>query len=134
MTGITDPKFGLDRYAWTLLALLSTFEPDFARFNEQAQMYDVRLQTDVRRDGDRNWVALTMWPALDAKEDRKVVAFGRDPYKDEIVVESWDWADATADDVASTIHRFSPQELLEAALHVKRELAVAYDLYRGVQA
>ena len=128
---IADPRFGLDQYAWGLLSVLSTREPDFAKFDDEALGYDIRLQTDVYRSGERNWVMLTMFPTSKGEGPRKVVAFGRDPYVDEIHVEIWSSTHAPQlDDVASAVTRFSPLELMKAAGFIRGELATAYDALR----
>lgn len=127
MMKIADPTFGLDRYAWTLLALLSTFEPNFAEFNDAAMMYEVRLQTDPHRGAGKNWAAITMAPAMAGTGPRKTIAFGRSAYQDEIVVQSWELMSGTeACETPSTLHRFKPDELVKAAEFVRDELGRAY--------
>ena len=123
---IADTTFGLDRYAWSLLALLSTWEPAFARFNEQAQVYLVRIQTDVHPTaGDQRWGRLTM--AVGSLGLRKVIAFGRDAYRDEIVVQSWDLAGpGDLEEQPSKLTRFDPGHLMDAALVIREELTRAY--------
>lgn len=132
---IADPTFGLDRYALTLLALLSTYEPDFAVFVEEAKMYDVSLQTGIFRSGNRTWVSLTLFGKLDGTGPRRVIAFGRDPFVDEIAVELWDATEAPdLDEVPSGMARFEPRELTRVATHIKEMLANAYQGLRERQA
>lgn len=132
---IADPSFGLDRYAVSLLALLSTFEPDFADFLEEAQMYDVNLRTGVYSVGTRHWVSLTMFAALDGSGPRRVIAFGQDPFVDEIVVELWDATEAPElDGVRSSMVRFPPRELMRVAQHIKELLGISYRDIRAAQA
>lgn len=123
---IADTTFGLDRYAWALLALLSTWETDFAHFNEQAKLWDVCIQTDVHQEGEARWGRLVM--PVGSLGLRKVIAFGRDVHRDEIVVQSWQLAPAgDLGDQESKIIRFDPGQLMNAALFIRSELARAYE-------
>jgi len=124
---VSDPTFGVDRYAWSLLTLLSTYEPDFADFNEASQQYDVRLQTDVYSAGTRRWVSLTLFRTSTSNEPLLTVAFGRDPFVDEIVVE----CAAPGQGNKPSQHRFDPSDLMDAASRIRHELGFAY---RAVQA
>jgi hypothetical protein len=139
MVRISDPTFGLDRYAWPLLNLLSTLEPDFAVFDEGAQMYDVALQTHVYCAGDKRWGALVLFPRLTPEGLRSVVTFGRCVYQDEIVVESWSPLDRFVADGYPTpadehgdarTRRFSPKDIMQAAAFIKAELGSAYEALR----
>jgi hypothetical protein len=125
---LADPTFGLDSHAWAILAVLSGLEPDFARFREDAQLYDVCIQTNLHKVGDRCWASLTLFPHLTPTGPRKLIAFGRDPHVDEIVVESWAASSSAPDDsTRSSLHRFAPKDLMAAALFVRSELAWAYE-------
>jgi hypothetical protein len=135
MMRIADLSFGVDPYALPLLAILSTAEPDFADFLEEAKLYDVSLRTDVYRSGTRNWVSITMFGALDGRGPRKVVAFGRDPFVDAIGLEIWDLTEAAdLDEVPSQTVSFSPRDLMKVAQHIKGLLANAYQTLRAPQA
>lgn len=125
MQRIADTTVGLDRYAWPLVAILSTLEPDFARFDEQSNAYDVRIKTGVyARDGAPNWAQLTM--AFKPLGLQKVIAFGRDTYRDEIVVQVWEVHGDGLEEQPSTLHRFAPPDLMRVALFIRDELAQAY--------
>lgn len=139
MTRIADPTFGLDRYALPMLSLLSTREPDFADFNEGAQMYDVLVQTHVFAAAGKRWVALVMFPRLVAEGLRHVVTFGRDPYHDEIVVQSWGpvlelaAGDApTPSDIPPGVkeRRCHPLDIMASVDFIRGELALAYRAMR----
>jgi hypothetical protein len=132
---LADPSFGIDRYALSLLAILSTYEPDFAEFLEEARVYDVSLRTDVYRSGTKNWVSLTLFGFLDGHGPRRVIAFGRDSFVDQIVVEMWDATETPElDEVSSGMARFDPKDLMRVALHIKELLASAYQGLRAPQA
>lgn len=143
MARIADLTFGLDRIALPLLSLLSTMDPDFADFEEGPQMYDVLIQTHTYFSGDRRWAALVMFPNLAPDGLRYVVTFGRDPYDDVIVVESWGPCQAfevgespTASDVPENCRgrRFGPTELIPAVSFIRAELAMAYRTMRASRA
>lgn len=140
MNGIADPTFGLDRYAFPLLSILSTQEPDFAEFDDAAQTYDVRVETHPFFAGDRRWGALVIFPKLVPTGLRTVVIFGRDPYDDDIVVETWGplqgfavGASPTVEDTPPQVDRwrFQPLQLMDAAVHIRKELARAYGAMRA---
>jgi len=131
-TRIGDLTFGLDRFAWPLLSILSTLEPDFADFDEGTQMYDVTIQTGVHRVGDKNWVSLVLFPKLEPSGPRKLIAFGRDSCVDEIVVESWQATESSEIDetTPSTLQRFAAKDLMEAVGYIRSELSCAYSALR----
>lgn len=133
MSRIGDPTFGLDRYAWPLLSVLSTLEPDFADFDDVAQRYDVAIQTGLHHAGDRRWVSLELFARLEPIGPRKRVAFGRDPLVDEIVVESWQPTEiGTVEDMTpSGLRRFAPRDLMEAVAFVRSELSEGYRVLRA---
>lgn len=140
MARLADLSFGLDRYAAPLLSVLSTFEPDFAAFDESAQMYDVRIQTHQLFAGNRRWAALVLYPQLAPGALRTVVLFGRDPGEDGIMVETWNpvmgfrvGEGPTVEDAPAHVsrRRFEPQELVEAAEYIRKELAQAYRAMRA---
>jgi hypothetical protein len=135
MVRIADPTFGLDRYALPLMTILSMEEPDFAEFLDEAQMYDVTLLTDVYRTGNRSWISVTMFGALEGRGPRKVIAFGMDPFADAIGVEVFDITEAPElADVPSQMVRFPPRDLMRVAGHIKSLLAEAYKALRSPQA
>jgi hypothetical protein len=140
MTRIGDLSFGLDRYALSLLSVLSTIEPEFAAFDEEAQRYDIRIQTHLLFAGDRRWAALVIYPQLAPAGLRTVVAFGRDTHEDAIVVESWGPLARFAVGEAPTVEdapplvsgkRFAPGDLMRAAEHIQNELERAYRAMRA---
>lgn len=142
MNRIADFTFGLDRYAWSLLHVLSTLEPDFAVYDEAAQLYDVRLHTHLLFAGDRRWSAIAIYPQLVPRGLRTVVAFGRDTHDDTIVVETWGplqgflvgEAPTTEDEPAQvTRRRFAPAELMQAAEYIRTELARSYGTMRATR-
>lgn len=141
MVCISDPTFGLDRYAWGLLNLLSTLEPDFAVFDEEAQMYDVALQTHIYCAGDKRWGALVLFPRLAPQGIRSVVTFGRCVHQDEIVVESWsprhkfvtgEYPTSSDEQGDARTRRFNPKDIVQAVTFIKAELTFAYGLMRAV--
>lgn len=143
MTRLADLSFGLDRYAAPILSVLSTFEPDFAEFDETAQMYDVRIHTHQFFAGNRRWAALVLYPQLAPSALRTVVLFGRDPSEDGIVVETWAplmgfrvGEGPTVEDAPAQVsrRRFQHSELVEATEYVRRELAQAYRAMRASRA
>lgn len=142
MSRIADPTFGLDRLALPLLSVLSTLEPDFADFDETAQMYDIQVQTHLYAAGDKRWAALVMYPRLEPSGVRTVVTFGRDPNEEAIVVESWGplpgFAVGGSPTVADaptglTVQRFAASDIMSAAGAVKAELARAYRSLRAAR-
>jgi hypothetical protein len=62
---IADPALGLDRKLQAILHILSTVQPSFAEFNEEAQMYNISFRTGIFYEeglGPQVWVA--MFPQL----------------------------------------------------------------------
>lgn len=136
---LADPTFGLDRYALTILTLLSKKEPSFAAFNPRAQAYEIAIRTGLYLAGEKCWVSLTMFPTFQAGGVCKVLVFGRAPISDEIHVESWQPTELVTespryeDERHSTTRAFEP-DILHVAGYIENELAQAYGAMRMARA
>jgi len=132
---LADPTFGLDQHASAMLDLLSTIEPTFAEFEQQAKLFDVCIQTSVYVKGENRWLALTLYPQLAPTGISKVMVFGEDALTDDIYVEDWapshrDSAPAPMDFHTFTARRFHRDDRDEAVNFIWEQLTMAYRAMR----
>lgn len=86
---LADPSFGLDGKIQAVLSILSTQEPSWAEFNEQAQMFEVSFRSGIYyEDGLDPQVWLAMFSSMVPRGPCLLLTVGVD-MQGQIKVEPW---------------------------------------------
>lgn len=109
MTTLANLNFNLSRNVQAILLLLSHTEPEWARFNEAAQMYNITFQTTVVY-GKMSGVCIRMWPSLTPEGLNTTVFIGEGPGQG-ITVELW--GDLDLESYVTPTFEDRPEDALE---------------------